>query len=186
MNLFGRALVLLLLCANAGAQEWRMDPAASRLGFTATWEGMPFETLFRRFAADIRFDPQRLDEANIEVRIDVGSVDSASPDRDEGMGDPAWLDYGSQPNAVYRTKAVRPTGADAYVGQGELTLKGVTRPVDVALRWEESGNRARLSARAVVLRTDFAIGEGEWANSDEIGYEVQIFGDLTLLRVDPG
>lgn len=177
----GAALLLLLLWADAGAREWRVDAAASRLGFTATWEGMPFETLFRRFAADIRFDPQRPEEARIEVRIEVASVDSASPDRDEGMGDPAWLDYGAYPDAVYLATAVRAAGPGAFIAEGELTLKGVTRPVQVELHWQESAGRARLSAEARVRRNDFGVGEGEWADSDEIGYEVRIFGDLALL-----
>ena len=174
------AALLLALAQTTSATTWQLDAANSRLGFLATWEGTPFETIFQRFDADIRFDPQRPQDARIEVRVEVTSVDSASPDRDEGMGDVAWFDFANHPQARYLTSAVRAAGQGEYVADGELTLKGITKPVEVHLTWEESDGSARLKARAQVLRTEFNVGEGEWAESDDIGFEVRIFADLAL------
>jgi polyisoprenoid-binding protein YceI len=95
------------------------------------------------------------------------SVDTASATRDEHLRSADFLEVATYPTMSYRSAGVRPDG-DGFVMDGELTLKGITRPVP--LRLEASGfgadplaagpapgARAGFTATGVINRMDFGV-----------------------------
>ncbi len=175
-------LPLLALCAGdlEGAQ-WNVDHERSKLGFIASYDGVGFETVFRRFTASIRFDAQHTGDALFDVRVDVDSVDSNSADRDDGMRGEEWFSTARFPSADFVSTAVRQTGASMFQLDGRLTIKGVTRDVTLPFFWNQDRDRARMQANTVLRRTDYAIGTGEWATDPIIGFDVEVFVELHLL-----
>jgi polyisoprenoid-binding protein YceI len=71
---------------------------------------------------------------------------------------------------------------DGYVARGELTLRGITQPIDLQFTWAGEGDSAEVHARTALERIRFGIGEGEFADSDVVGLEVQVMADLSLHR----
>lgn len=172
----------LVAAAPLQAAEWRVVSPESRIGFVATYEDTPFDARFRSFDADIRFQPGALDEAEFDVRIDVTSVDSDSPDRDEGMKSGQWLAAADHPGARFHAERFERISENRYKALGTLRLKGTTSALAVPFTWEQSGNEALLTARAEVRRGVFNIGSGEWAEDDTIGFTVTIEARLELVR----
>lgn len=166
----------------ATAADWQVVESDSRIGFVATYEDTPFNAWFRSFDARIRFDPDALDDASFDVRVDVASVDSNSPDRDEGMKQQEWFAAGRHPGARFRAERFERIAQDRYKAIGELALKDVSRTVEVPFTWEQSGGEAVLTAETDVSRGDFNIGTGEWAGDDTIGFTVEIKARLKLMR----
>ena len=162
------------------ATEWAAIAFESRLGFVATWEGIPFEGVFRDYRAHIEFDAARPEAGRFEISVQVASVDSDSAERDEGMGEAEWLDFAGHPTAQFVSSAIRATSDGGYQVDGTLTLKGISRPASVPFTWTADGEHARLRAETVLRRSDFAIGEGEWATDPSIGMEVRLRVDLGL------
>lgn len=180
-----RVAILLagwLAAASVMAAEWRVVESDSRIGFVATYEDTPFDAWFRSFDADIRFEPEALDEASFDIRIDVASVDSNSPDRDEGMTGEEWLAAGEHPEARFHAEQFERISADRYQATGRLSLKETRKTIVVPFTWEQSGDQALLTAEAQVQRGDFDIGTGEWAADDTIGFAVTIKARLKLTR----
>ncbi len=174
--------LLLTLAASALAGPWRVDPGQSRLGFTATWQGAPFQGVFRRWKADLQFDPARLDQGSFDVRIDVTSVDTQSEDRDQAMGGPEWLDFAHFPEARFVSTRFEAPGGEGFLAWGRLTIKGVSRDIAVPFQWHPQGTRARLRVDTRLKRADFNLGEGEWSSGDDIGLDVQVQADLVLTQ----
>jgi polyisoprenoid-binding protein YceI len=178
------ALGLLIEAVDpAWAEPWAIDRSASRLAFVATWEGSGFEGIFRRFEADIRFDPHRLAASGFDVTVDVTSADTNSADRDAALADPEWFFSERYPRATFVTSAIRSMGNGRYEADATLTIKGVSRSVVLPFTWRESGGRAEMDGEAVLHRTDFNIGEGEWAEGDVIGLDVRVRVDLALTQL---
>lgn len=183
LGLLVAALVAALAAAAPlQAADWRVVKPASRIGFVATYEDTPFDARFRSFDADIRFQPGALDEAEFDIRIDVTSVDSDSPDRDEGMKSGQWLAAGDHPEARFHAERFERVSENRFKALGELRLKGTKSPLAVPFTWEQSGNEALLTARTEVRRGAFNIGSGEWAEDDTIGFSVTIEARLELVR----
>lgn len=171
----------LLITPTLWAQPWQVDYDASRIAFIATYDDIAFEASFRKFAVEVDFDPATIDQASIKASVDIASVDSRSRDRDEGMLEADWFDAEQHPRATFASTAFRKLD-NGYMVAGDLVIKGVSRPVEFFLSWESAAESASLVGQTRVKRTDFAIGTGEWAEDDTIGFDVQITFDLDLTR----
>ncbi|MBB5015938.1 YceI family protein [Rehaibacterium terrae] len=176
------ALALLLACS-AHAADWRMDPAASTLGFIGMTQGERFEGRFGEFQAAIRFDPDDLDHARFDVTIALASADTANAERDEALLGSDFFHVRRHPQAHYRAERFRALGDGRYAADGELSLRGITRPVTLEFRWT-AGEPAILEGEATLRRLDFDIGGGDWADLDMIANEVQVRTRLALHRAE--
>jgi len=176
------ALLCVLAAAPLTAQaarEWSLREGG-RLGFVASWEDSEFDGVFHRFDAVVAFDPADLAGSHLEVKVDVTSADTQSSDRDEAIGDPEWFDFKDHPQASFVTSSIGALADGRYEAKGPLTIKGVTREISFPFTWKEQNGAAELKGETVLLRTDFRIGEGEWAEDNTIGMNVRVLADLTL------
>ncbi len=103
-----------------------------------------------------------LADSSVEARIDMGSIDTNNEQRDGHIRSSDFFDAATYPTMSYRSLRVRPSG-DGYVVEGDLTLHGVTRRVDLALdvngftKDPYGGTRAGFTATTEIDRKDFGI-----------------------------
>lgn len=178
-NLLPHTLVCLALAAPAGAADWRTD-AGSRLGFEASAQGETFEGGFTRFDARIRFAPDALEDSRFEVDIELASVDSRNVERDEMLADPAFFDSIGQPTARYLAEHFVRLEDGRFRAEGELSLRGVARPVPLVFSWSSGDGRATLTGETLINRIDFGVGAGEWEDPDAIAHAVRVVTALEL------
>ena len=182
----GAALLPVLLagslaCPALWARDWQVNYDESKVGFIATYDEIPFEGRFEDFEAVIRFDPSVLGQGSFEVNIDIASVNTDSPDRDEGMLEQDFFDASEYPSATFTSTAfAKSKSTGDYEVTGDLTIKGISKPISLEFTWTASDKTARLRGQGSVKRTDFKIGMGDWEEDDTIGFAVQIVFDLSL------
>lgn len=174
--------IVALSTLPARAAHWTVDPTKSRLGFTVQWSGEPFVATFRSWKADIDLDPADLAHARVRATIDLGSEASDTPDNDDGLKGPEGFSVAQFPSATFEATTFRRTGGNNYVANGTLSLHGVTRPVTLPFTLTITGDTAHAAGKAQVLRTDFGLGQGEWATPTPIAHEVTINLDLTATK----
>lgn len=162
----------------AGAADWALDRDASRITFGATQLGARFTGEFRRFDADIRFDPADPQDGRVVLTIDTASASTGSAERDSRIGTADWLHSGAHPTARVVTTALRPLGADRYEIEAELTLRGVTRPIRFPATITVADGRGRAVGTVTIDRTTFGVGLGPWADGKMVGIPVDISFDL--------
>lgn len=191
-DLIGRRLRLVAMAAcaaiagwtasaSAEPQSWAVDPAESEIVFVATQLGAPFEGVFRRFEADIRFDQDDLPNSSVTVTIDVASLDTGEDQRDGQAKGPEFFDVANHPKAIFRTSSITKTDS-GYVADGSLEMKGITKPVQLPFTLDFSGSGARMSGGLVIDRTDWTVGTGEWLSGDTVGLNVEIRIDLSASK----
>ena len=181
-KLFAAAAVLLLFASPAAAATWTVDHGKSRLGFAVQWSGETFAATFKSWQANIAFDPADLAHARAVVTIDLSSETSDSVDNDDGLKGPEGFSIGQFPSAKFETSGFTSKGGKAYVATGRLTLHGATRPVTLPFTLTINGGTAHMTGKAVVLRTDFGLGQGEWSGPTPVAHEVTITVDLTATK----
>lgn len=162
----------------AQAAAYRVLPG-SKLGFTATAEGMPFDGHFARFTPSIEFDPKQLASARFDVRIDLASADTRNTERDEMLHGNGFFNVGKVAQARYVASRFRALGGNRYVAEGVLTLNGISKPVPLNFTWS-GGTRPVLVGSAALKRLDFAVGTGEWADTGDLPNEVRVTTRLLL------
>lgn len=174
--------VLLAFAAPVLAKAWQVDAAHSTLGFTNTYQGASYGGQFRRFSAQIDYDPNDLAHARFDVTVDVTSLDTQNAERDHTALGADFFAAAKFPRAHFATTGFRRTARGKVVAEGMLTLRGVRKPVTLDVVFSPRGDGATLDVAARLKRLDFGIGAGQWADPSMIGNEVDVHGHLLLHR----
>jgi polyisoprenoid-binding protein YceI len=182
MKRFLLTAAFVLAVAPALAAHWNVDTAKSKLGFTVNWSGEPFVATFHTWKANIDFDPADPAHAHVLASIDLASEASDTQDNDDGLKGPQGFDAAKFPSAQFEAKGFKPLGHGKYLANGKLTLHGVTRSVPLTFTLAINGNSARATGTAPLMRTDFGIGQGEWASATTIAHEVTVNLDLVAVK----
>lgn len=172
------ALALALSASPVFAADYAVAPS-STLGFSSNFQGESFNGTFKKFDAAIRFDPADLNSSKFDVKIDLASVETGDSDRDGALPDSDFFDIAKFPQAHFVTTGFRQSGNEV-IADGTLTLKGVSKPVSLAVTFAAKGGKATLDISSTVKRLDFNVGAGEYADTSTIGDEVKIKAHLDL------
>lgn len=150
---------------NTGPPSWVIDRSASTLQFSATVaqpngdEKWTFVAEVGWWTADIRFDPERPEDALLDVGIDMTSIGTGEGSFDQEMLGKAWLDAKGFTQATYRVRGFERTGDDVYTAEGSLTLRGMEQIVPLAFELKSDGSKTQAVGTAEVQRLDFGIGK---------------------------
>ena len=161
--------------------HWKVSPG-STLAFTSAWSGEPVQGRFDRWKADILFGEKALDRSEVTVTIDMGSAKTGDAQRDASLPAPDWFDSAAHPSAVFTATRFSRSGEGRYVAHGTLTLRGVTRPLDLSFDLKIDGAKATVSGRANLDRLAFGVGQGEFAATDQIPAKVAVRVQLRATR----
>ena len=144
------------------AGTWDIDPVHSDVSFTV--RHMMVSKVRGRlgtFSGEIVTAPQFTDSA-VTATVDATSVDTGNAQRDGHLRTADFFAAETHPTWSFRSTAIRADGDD-HALDGELTIKGVTRPVSFALEVNGfgpdpfGGVRAGFSATTTVNRNDFGV-----------------------------
>lgn len=175
--LLGLALAgaLALALASAHALEYsEVLHEKSSLGFVFRQMNVAVEGKFRRFAAQLSFDPARPEAGRAQIEIDLASIDAGSEDANAEVRKRLWFDTANHPAARFVSTSVRALGGNRFEVTGRMSIKGRTREVSAPFTLRQEGNTARFEGGFALKRLEFGIGEGIWADTDTVADEVDI------------
>ncbi|MCJ8157435.1 YceI family protein [Sphingomonas sp. LaA6.9] len=161
--------------------DWTVRPGG-RLGFTASWNGEAINGRFDRWRAAIRFSPDALGDSRIRVTVDLASANTEDSQRDDSLKSSDFFDTASHPTATFTARDIRDLEGDRYEARGTLELRGVSKPATLRFTLRIDGDKARVSGTSRIDRTDFGVGQGEWAATDAIAAGVDIAFSFTATR----
>jgi len=149
--------------------------SVSHLGFS-TYKGQ-----FVNVDADLTLDPANPSAATLTATIPLTEVDSNSDGLDAHLQTADFFDTANHPVATYvsRSVTIDPTAPDRATVVGDLTLRGVTRPVTMTVRFNQAGPsmggayRAGFDGEATIKRSDFGID-----------YALPVLGDEVSLHIE--
>ncbi len=172
-------LLALALPVAASAADYTVQPAASTLGFSDTFQGETFNGHFDRWTAAISYDAANLASSRFDVDVDLASAKTGDSDRDGALPGADFFDVAKFPKAHFVTTGFRQNGTQV-IADGQLTLRGVTRPVSLQVTFKPQGSGATLDVAGSVKRLDFGVGGGDYADTSVIGADVKITAHLQL------
>jgi polyisoprenoid-binding protein YceI len=161
---------------------WTIDPAHSMLEFAV--KHMMFTTVkgrFGDFSGTFAFDPRNVDDSSVEVTIQTASIDTGIGARDAHLRSADFFDVARYPTAAFRGTGVEGDG-ERFVIEGELTIKGITRPISLEAEYQGRGVNpsgvevAGFEARGRLNRKDFGLNWNQALESGGVlvGDEIKI------------
>jgi len=176
---FAPLLLALALPGLASAADYAVQPAASKLGFSGSFQGQSFDGTFGKWTATISYDAAKLASSKFDVQVDLSSVKTGDKDRDGALPGSDFFNVAKFPLAHFVTTGFRQNGAQV-IADGNLTLRGVTKPVSLTVAFKPQGTGATLDVTGAVKRLDFGVGGGDYADTSVIANEVKINAHLVL------
>jgi polyisoprenoid-binding protein YceI len=140
---------------------WTIDPAHTEVAFTVRHLMTKVRGTFKTFEGSIVVGDDVL-SSSAQATIDLSSVDTGAPQRDDHLRSSDFFDAATQPTMTFRSTQLRSNG-ESLVAVGDLTVKGVTREVELAVELlgvgtDAYGNeRIGLEATGVISRKDFGV-----------------------------
>ncbi|MCG8562690.1 MAG: YceI family protein [Hyphomicrobiales bacterium] len=186
--LAGLAALALLARPAEAAETYAFDKNHTQIHFSYDHLGLTTQSgRFTGFDGTLVFDEQAPENSRLDVTIAAASVLTAIPPMDERLKGADFFDVANHPEIRFKSRAVRRTGAKTGEVAGDLTIKGVTRPVMLMVTFNFSGphplgpvlaqykdvHAAAFSAHARVLRSDFKMGKFAPLTSDEIDIRIE-------------
>jgi polyisoprenoid-binding protein YceI len=134
---------------------------------------------FTELTATGQIDPDNPAASSVDVTIQTASVRTNNPNRDNDLRGGNFLEVDAHPTITFKSTRIESAGTDRYSMTGDLTIKGITKPVTLAVaRYGEfndpmMGHRIAYSAEGQINRKEFGLTfnmmlDGKWIVSDEI------------------
>lgn len=162
---------------------WQLDPAHTEINFSVRHMMISkVRGSFENFSGTVNFNPADLAAGSIEVSIDAASINTRNEQRDGHLKSADFLDAETYPTITFKSTGATLSGANEGQLLGDLTIRGVTKPV--ALDVEYAGTAlspwgltsAGFSAATKINRKDWGL---EWNQALETG-GVLVGEELTI------
>lgn len=171
------AVLAASLCSATGAHAGRVtavDIDKSAIAFVSKQMNVPVEGKFRKFSAQLAFDPAQPSQGHVEVEVDLASIDTGSDEANDEVKSKGWFDVKNHPTARFVSSSVKSLGAGRYEVAGKLTIKGRSKDVTAPFTYKSAGTGGMFEGAFALKRLDYGIGEGAWSDTDTVANEVQI------------
>jgi polyisoprenoid-binding protein YceI len=154
---------------------WKVDTTKARIIFTVKG---PFGTVHGSFTgikADIKFDEKDLAGSSIAASVDAKTVSTGIGMRNHDLrSKQEWLNTDKYPQISYRSKKIEKTGT-GYKANGEITLKGVTKPAEISFTFTpQEGNAGLFKGEMKIKLEDFNVGKPGGSVGSDVSISLEV------------
>ncbi len=172
---------------------YTIDPTHSRVGFSARHAMVAkVRGSFKEFEGSGYFDATDPTNSNLDITIAAVSIDTRNEDRDAHLRSNDFFDMEQYPEIRFKSTGVEQVNGDQYKVTGDLTIKGVTKPVVLDVEYagtsvDPYGNRRiGLEGGATIKRKDWGVN---WNVALEAGgvlvsEKVNLEFEVSAIRTD--
>ncbi len=186
------ALVLFLFSASLFAQTtWSVDKSHSKVGFSVSHLVITdVEGYFKDYDAQITTEGDDFSKAKIDFTVNTNSIFTDNEDRDKHLRSDDFFNSEMYPQMTFKAKSMRKVGGNKYKLTGDLTIRDVTKKVDLDVVYngmvkDPWGNtKAGFKVTGKINRFDYNL---KWNKAIEtgalvVGREVKLLIDLQLVK----
>lgn len=174
------ATLALVVAVRADAVTYKIDPVHSSVGFSLRHLVSKFSASFTKVEGAVTFDAAAPEASSVEATVSIGSVSTANEKREGHLKSPDFFDEAKFPTATFKSTAWKKTGENTFDVTGDLTIKGVTKPVTLQVTLLGTGpgmGGATVSgweATTKINRNDFGVSYGPKILGDEVTLNIAI------------
>lgn len=178
---FGIGLFSSLLTSAAQAETYSvLVPEKSRVGFTFRQMGVPVSGQFKKFGAQFQIDPQKPEVAKAALEIQIASIDAGSAEANDEVLGKSWFNAKQFPTARFVLDKLVAQGNGSYQLSGQLTIRNRTLPLTTPATFKQEAGAGVFSGKWQLKRSDFALGEGMWADTSVVANEIEVNFQLAV------
>lgn len=158
-------LAVALLSFKFADSVWSLDKSHAKLGFSITHLMVSdTEGSFKKFDATVKTTKDDFSDAVVELTADANSISTDNDQRDAHIKNADFLDVEKYPTLSFKSTSFKKVGDKKYKVKGNLTLHGVTKPIELNATANTGVNPmnkktiAGFKVAGTIKRSDFGIG----------------------------
>ncbi len=168
---------------------WKLDPAHTVVSFTAKHMMITkVRGIFKDVTGSIDFDEANPAASSVSVVIPAATIETGMPKRDDHLRSADFLDSANFPTLTFTSRSIAPQG-DRWAISGDLTIRGVTRPLVLdtghlgVVAGMDGRRHAGFEATTKIKRSDWGLTwnvgleAGGWLVSDDVTIELEVAAD---------
>jgi polyisoprenoid-binding protein YceI len=159
---------------SADRRPYVFDRAHSEINFVAEALLLTAHGFFERWEADVQVDPDNLENSTLTLNIETASINTRNERRDNHLRSADFFDAANNPQITFVSKKVTKVDDKNLVINGDLTIRGVTKNMDVPVRvmFLRDG-RGRFKGEFQINRQEFGVKYNSRMNPIEDTVNVQ-------------
>lgn len=183
LNLLTLVLMASLTSSPAMAEQ-KLVPAQSEIVFVSKQMGVPVEGRFKKFDAQIAFDPAKPAAGKITFNVDMSSATLGVKETDAELPKADWFNTAKFAHATFQSTSIKAVGAGKFEVNGVLNIKGVNQSVVVPVTLTQTSSNTTAVGAFALKRLVFKIGDNEWSDTSMVADEVQVKFKFALTGVN--
>jgi polyisoprenoid-binding protein YceI len=181
--------------ALAQSGTWNLDPAHTHSGFTV--RHLMINNVrgeFGKTTGAVKLDEQDMSRSSVEATIDASSINTGVANRDADLKSPNFFDTAKYPTITFKSTKVEKAGEGKLKVAGDLTIKGVTKPVVLEvegptqeIKGPTGEARRGIAATTTINRRDFGLNYSKAIEAGPVvGDQVKIEIESEMVKVGTG
>lgn len=162
---------------------WALDPTHTEIGFTVRHLVSKVRGKFEKFEGTL-VTAEDVSSSAVNVSVDLTSINTGTADRDAHLRSSDFFEVENHPSMTFKSTGVKKADDDEFIVTGDLTIKGVTRPIELEVEllgeggdpW--GGTRVGIEAKGEISRKDFGIDFNIPVSGDKV-----MIGDKIKLQI---
>lgn len=176
--------------ALAAAEKWEIDKAHSSIYFDIKHTYATVRGLFNDFSGTLMLDPDDPGASSIKIEVRTDSINTNITKRDNHLRSDDFFAASDFPVMTFKSTNVKKVEGSQYLIEGDLTIKGVTKKIDVPFTYygmkenplKKGQMVAGFEAEFTINRLDYKVGTGKFADMGVVGEEVRIVVTIEALN----
>ncbi|MEG9225184.1 YceI family protein [Aeromicrobium sp. Sec7.5] len=164
---------------------WNLDPTHTEIGFSVRHLMSKVRGKFEAFEGSL-VTAEDVTDSKVTVEVDLSSISTGTADRDNHLRSSDFFDVETHPKMVFATNGVTQKSDSEFVVNGDLTIKGVTKPLELKVEFlgeggdPWGGTRVGVEATGEISRKEFGID----FNIPVAGADKAMIGDKISLTIN--
>jgi polyisoprenoid-binding protein YceI len=171
-------LYLLILCLTVFAfsvnaqNSWEQQ--SCKLSFQINNAGFTVHGGFDQVKALVNFDEQNIEKSSVIADINTESIQTGNSLRDRHLREEGYFDVKKYTKIKAQSLSIRKISKTKYVGKFQLTIKSVTKEIEIPFDFTSSNGTATMQGNCSLNRIDFNVGSESWILSNEVKIDIKL------------
>ena len=166
--------IVFFVCTTAYAGDPGQEVKSSKITFKIKNAGITVDGSFSDLQAEIKFNPKDLDKSILKASVGVASINTGIKKRDKDLQMRKYFHVEKYPRIKMTSKKIKHVEKDKYKGTFDLTIKGVTKQLEIPFTYASKDHEGKFSAEFKVNRRDFGVGTNSLILSDEATVFIEV------------
>lgn len=169
-----------MMTTPAAARDYTVDYSASKIEFSGTHADTPFKGTFGEWTATVTFDPANIETSKIIATFKPDSAKTGDAMYDGTLPQTDWFNTKEHPQATFTSTTVRNKDGGGYIADGDLTIRGITKPVELAFTLSDLAQSPVTATGSLTInRLDFDLGKKSDGDAEWVSRDIKI--DITIV-----